>query len=67
MHIKERPEQGMKRFHELDLDVEREVLAAGNGFAPASEDEYHSMKRMKRAEVVEAFAISVDRMCEEQA
>ena len=57
----------MKRFLELDDDVERELEALGSGFAPASEEEASSVKRLKRAEVVEAFAMGADRLCTEQA
>ena len=56
----------MKRFAELDADVDREMEGVGLGFAHASEEEMCNVKRLKRAEMVEAFAIGAEKLCDQQ-
>ena len=53
----------MLRFRDLDSALALELESVGAGFAPSSEADSASLVHLKRAELVEAFAIDLDRRC----
>ena len=49
-------QSALKRYRDLDDDVDQAVAAAADGFAPMTPEELVSLKSLKRAEALEVFA-----------